>query len=130
MYQMYDTVTIVNRTSKTLTGTFDSRQKELFPGENKCTKIEALKYREQHPIMGIGTPLEEWDQKSQYLLGIVELGDDISPVEQSDALQRWDSYELNGGATLMIRGKGGMFNVRARLPRELVTDVVSGDPQA
>ena len=111
---MNETVTIVNRTSKLLHGTWDGKPHDLPPGEYRCSRLEALAFRFQNPVMGRGTPLEDWASKSEYLIGIVDDGDDISPIEQSSAPQRWDSGLVNGSNVEVIRPRGGGFSPEQR----------------
>src|SRR3990167_7122318 len=120
----YETVTVVNRTSKPLNGTWDGRQYIIPPGESKFPKLEALGLRYQNRIMGVGTPLEDWGQKSDYLIGILESGDDCSPLEQSNAVQRWDTSIMSAGKDIeVVRGKSNMYaGGTNRLPVETAFD--------
>lgn len=106
-----ETVTVVNRTSKKLKGCFDGKHVTLPPGETRCTYEQALFYRNQNPIMGRGTPLEDWDMRSEYLVGIKESGDDCSPIEQSTAPQRWDADAVNGrGRYDVVQSRAPQFS--------------------
>lgn len=98
-------VTVVNRTSKVLHGTWDGKPYDIAPGENHLPRIVAIAARYQNPIMGKGTPLEDWSIKSEYLLGIVEDGDPIDPIEQTAAPQRWDSNLVNGPNVEVVRAR-------------------------
>ena len=102
-------VTVINRTSKMRQGTHDGRPYDLPPGESKHPLYKAYFFRYQNPVMGRGTPLEDWSSKSEYLVAIKELGDDCTPMEQTDALQRWDTTAVNGANTEVIRPRGGGF---------------------
>ena len=117
MSDLSEVVTVVNRTSKMLHGTFNGRPYDLPPGESKYTRQEAIFFRYQNPIMGVGTPLEDWSTKSQYLIGIKESGDDCSPIEQSDAPQRWDSRLVNGNNYEVVRARGGSYAPEVRQPQ-------------
>ena len=108
-------VTVVNRTSKPLKGTHNGRPYDLLPGESKHPLEIAYFFRYQNPVMGRGTPLEDWSSKSEYLVAIKELGDDCSPIEQTDSPQRWDSGLVNGPNVEVIRPRGGGFTPE-RLP--------------
>lgn len=108
-------VTVFNRTSKTRQGTHDGRPYDLPPGESQHPLYKAYFFRYQNPVMGRGTPLEDWSSKSEYLVGIKELGDDCSPMEQTDAPQRWDTSAVNGSNIEIIRPRGGGFTPE-RLP--------------
>ena len=102
-------VTVVNRTSKLLNGVYNGRHYDLPPGESRFSLREARFFRFQNPVMGRGTPLEDWSSKSEYLLGIKELGDDCTPVEQSDSVQRWDTGMLSGPDAVVVRPRGGNY---------------------
>ena len=118
MPQLNEVVTIVNRTQKTLQGTFNGIHKDITPGEHRVTYEQALFYRNQNPIMGRSTPLEDWAMRAEYLIGIKESGDDCSPVEQSSAPQRWDSDLVNGpGRYDVVRSRAPqMSEVKAKQP--------------
>lgn len=112
-------VTVVNRTSKPLHGTFNGRPYDLPPGESRYSLKEARFFRFQNPVMGRGTPFEDWSSKSEYLVAIKELGDDCSPREQTNAPQRWDTTLLSGSNVEVVRPRGGgyMSEVRQPVPR-------------
>lgn len=104
-------VTVINRTSNPLKGTFDGRHHVIPPGESRFTYEQALFFRKQNPIMGRGTPLEEWSSRSEYLIGIKESGDDCSPIEQTNAPQRWDADAVNGpGRYDVVRSRAPQFS--------------------
>lgn len=97
-------VTLVNRSSKTLNGTWAGRQREITPGQHQFPLVEALKYKEQNPIMGSEDP---YTMQKEYLIGIVENGDDISPVEQTASIERWNRSKLIGAKPVeVVRGNG------------------------
>ena len=102
-------VTVVNRTSKALLGTHDGKPYDIPPGESHFPLFKARYFRYQNPVMGLGTPLEDWSSKSEYLVAIKELGDDCSPTEQTDAIQRWDTTLVNGANVEVIRPRGGGY---------------------
>lgn len=119
-------VTVVNRTSKKLKGTFNGRPYDIPSGESRYTIEEALFFRNQNPVMGRGTPLEEWTTREESLIGIKELGDDCSPIEQTDAPQRWDTNMVNGYNTWnLVRSRAGFQPEAARQP--LSTDIQGGN---
>lgn len=120
MLDRNEMVTVVNRTSKPLKGTFNGRPYDIPLGESRFSCEEAMFFRYQNPVMGRGTPLEDWSSKSEYLIGIKELHDDCSAIEQTDSPQRWDSMMVNGPNTEVIRPRGGSYapEVRQPLPRE------------
>lgn len=77
-------VKLINRTSKNLEGVWDGKHEVITPGEHHYPEIMATKYRDQNPIMGTENP---YTLDKQYLIGIVEHGDDCSPIEQSTSLE-------------------------------------------
>lgn len=124
MSDLNQMVTVVNRTSKMLKGTYNGRPYDLPPGESRYSKKEALFFRYQNPVMGRGTPMEDWSAKSEYLIGIKELGDDCSPIEQSSAVSRWDPDLVNGfGRWDIVRTRAG-YAPEVRSPQS--TDVAKG----
>src|SRR3990167_2545000 len=103
-------VTVHNRSSKELHATWNGRQYDLPPYPQKIVlpRIVALAARFQNPIMGKGTPMEDWNIRSEYLVGIEEDNDPITPIEQTNALQRWDTEVLSGPNTEVIRPRGAV----------------------
>lgn len=119
MPDLNETVTVANRSSKPLLATWDGRPYDIppYPEQVRLSRIVALAARFQNPIMGRGTPAEDWNSKSEYLVGIVEDNDPITPTEQTDEPQRWDSYLVNGPNTEVIRARGGYSEVRQSQPK-------------
>lgn len=79
-------VTVVNRSSKPVRGTWDGKPEIIAPHAKSALPIivaEAIK--DQNVIMGSEDPITG---DMQYLVGIVEYGDDISNTEQSNAVTR------------------------------------------
>ena len=116
------TVTVVNRTSKVLHGTFDGRPYDIKPGESFHPLEAARFFRYQNPIMGRGLPADDWSMKAEYLIGIKELNDDCSPVEQTNAPQRWDTEMLNGRNIEVVRPRGGSHIPEARQPQPIASE--------
>jgi len=108
-------VTLVNRTSKPLEGTWDGKHYVLAPGKHAFPEIQAMKFKEQNPLMGSEDPRT---LERQSLLGIVENGDDISPIEQTDNIERWDRKKLNIDGPVTIVTNGGLYSTEkhATLP--------------
>lgn len=101
-------VTLKNRSDRTLIGTWDGRQHTFPPGyEGKWPELIALKFKEQNPIMGTE---DYFTGYKQYLMGIVEHGDDLDPITQNDsAVEKWDRTTLvlpPGTKLETIRGRG------------------------
>lgn len=105
MAQMY---TVVNRTSKTLYGTWDGRKYPIAPGKHEFPDYKAMKFRDQNPQMG------SEDVRTghiEYLLGVIEEGDDISPIEQTDAVEKWDRKTLGGSKQVeIVAGDNGLYS--------------------
>ena len=114
MLNAQEIVTVANRSNKPLKATWDGRPYDIppFPQRIALARIVAVAARFQNPVMGRGTPLEDWSSKSEYLLGIVEDNDPIDPIEQTDSPQRWDSELVNGPNTEVVRPRGGTVEVR------------------
>lgn len=115
-------VTLVNRTSKPLNGTWNGRQFKVPPGETTHPIRIAEAIKRQNPIMGTqGSELFE----VEYLCGIKEIGDDIFPVEQSDAKELMDPRILHAAAIASgkkletVAGAAGMYRTRAAVASEL-----------
>lgn len=103
-------LTIVNRSSKTLKGTWDGRHYDIAPGKHSFPVIQAEKFKEQNPVMGTDNPYSAMSTK-QYLIGIVEYNDDITPIEQTDAIELWDRSKMPNNDVRVIRGNG-MYSPR------------------
>jgi len=103
-------VTLVNRTSKTLNGTWDGRQYKITPGRHEFPEIQAMKFKEQNPIMGTEDP---YTLQKESLIGIVEQGDNIDPIEQSDKVELLDRHMLPADAHEVTTIKSnGLYNPR------------------
>lgn len=101
---MSDFVTLVNRSSKTLKGVWNGRHYDITPGKHEFPEIQAQKFKDQNPIMGSENP---WSGEKQFLIGIVESGDDITPIEQSDAISLQDLTEkIRSGELKIVKGNG------------------------
>lgn len=97
-------VTLINRTSKSLQGVWDGKHYDLKPGKHSFPEVQALKFRDQNPIMGSENPRT---LQKQYLLGIEEHGDDCTPVEQSESMTLEDlSAKLKSGELRVVQGNG------------------------
>ena len=119
MSDMNQIVTVKNRTSEPLVGTWNGRQYDYPPNaEVHVPRIVAIASRHQNPQKGHGTPFEDWSSKAVHLLAILEDNDPTDPIEQSDAPQRWDTYLVNGPNTETIRPRGGYSEVKQSQPRE------------
>src|SRR5258708_10008063 len=102
-------VTLINRTAKPLNGTWDGRSYSIGPGKNSFPALMALKFKEQNPIFGSQDP---FSMDKQYLLGIVEDNDPITPIEQSDKVELLDRSKLTGPAGKAVAvqtSAGGLY---------------------
>lgn len=96
--------TLVNRTSKILTGVWDGRHYDLKPGKHAFPEIQALKFKDQNPLMGSE---DVRTGQRDYLIGIEELNDDCSPIEQSNEIElqkREDKSTIK-----VVKGKSGLY---------------------
>lgn len=101
-------VTLVNRTSKTLFGTWDGRKYPIAPGKHEFPDYKAFKFREQNPQMGSENVRTG---HIEYLLSIVEEGDDISPIEQTNSIEKWDRSTLGGSKKVeIVDGANGLYS--------------------
>lgn len=102
-------VTLVNRTSKTLFGTWDGRKYPIAPGKHEFPDYKAMKFRDQNPQMGSENVRTG---HIEYLLAIVEEGDDLSPIEQNlDAVEKWDRKTLGGTKKVeVVEGVNGLYS--------------------
>lgn len=107
-------VTVVNRSNKPRIATWNGRQYDIpaYPERVALPRIVAVAGRFQNPLMGRGTPMEDWSSKSEYMIGIVEDGDPIDPIEQSAAPQRWDSNLVNSTDVEVVPTRGSRAEVR------------------
>ncbi len=97
-------VTLVNRSSKTLNGTWDGRSYKIAPGKHEFPEAQAMKFRDQNPVMGTEDP---YSLNKQYLLAIPSQGDDVSPIEQTDSVSLQDlTAKIKSGELRVVRGNG------------------------
>lgn len=112
-------VTLVNRSSKVLKGTWDGRHFDLAPGQHQFPEIQAVKFKEQNPVMGSEDP---YTLQKEYLCGIVEHHDDISPIEQTESLERWNRSKLMGAKPVEIVKGNGIYTPSLDAPNRLPGD--------
>lgn len=114
-------VTLVNRSSKTLNGTWDGRHFDVAPGQHMFPRKVAEAIKRQNPIMGT-QGREIWDVK--YLVGIVEFGDEVTPIEQSNSIELVDPAILHaasvrqGNKVEVVAGPAGMYRNRQAFASE------------
>lgn len=112
-------VTLVNRSSKVLKGTWDGKHYDIQPGSHQFPEIQALKFKEQNPIMGSEDP---YTLQKEYLIGIVEHKDDISPTEQTESIERWNRSKLVGAKPVEVVKGNGIYTPSLDAPNRLPTD--------
>ena len=103
-------VTLVNRTNQTLQGVWDGRHYDITPGKHSFPEIMAMKFRDQNPIMGTQNPQT---LEVQYKVGIVEMNDDISPIDvlpDNPMGEKFDSSKVPGAATREVLKGDGVYN--------------------
>lgn len=127
-------VEIVNRTTETLEGMFDGVP-EVIPAGYKVLTVDATgaktivgagpneeprrhvcelhaaeAYKRQNPRMGTQDPFSVDARDTEYLLGVEEWGDDITPLEQTDADELIDRSMLPDNRQNAVQvpvGRGG-----------------------
>jgi len=106
-------VTLINRTSKILKGTWDGRHYDIAPGKHEYPRIQAEKFRDQNPVMGSENP---YTLEKQYLIGIEQNGDDCTPLEQSNAVELIDRKVLGEEKDVVVLKGHGMYSQRDAAP--------------
>ena len=103
-------VTVVNRTSKNLYGTWDGRQYTIAPGKNSFPIIQAQKFRDQNPIMGSMDPMSG---QMDYKIGIEEDNDPCTPLEGVvEGVEKWDRSKLAGARpSEVVAGDNGLYQL-------------------
>ncbi len=100
---LQETVTLINRTSKPLRAMFDGQRFAFKPGPNPGVPIVVVQFaKDQNPVMGTQDRYEY--EGSQYLVGVAEWGDDVSPIEQSDAIERLDRSSIEDEGKTAVPG--------------------------
>lgn len=105
-------VTLVNRTSLNLKGTANGVHYTIPPGKSAYAEPLALMFKAQNPIMGS----ENFyiPDERDYLLGIEEDGDDCSPCEQTNSIERFNRKQITLDITKdevkVVSGKGGLYS--------------------
>lgn len=101
-------VTLVNRSSKPLIGTWDGKHTVIAPGKHEFPDYKAQKFKDQNPVMGSEDPRTG---HIEYLMGIVEEGDPIDPIEQNlNAIEKWDRTRLAGARpSEVVPGDNGLY---------------------
>lgn len=104
-------VTIVNRTSKPVEGKWDGKPYVIEAnGKAALPVIVAEAIKRQNIVMGSEDP---YSGAMEFLVGIVEHGDDISPIEQTQVITRMDRKEFAKQEDV-VKSRGGMYTQRDR----------------
>lgn len=111
-------VTVVNRTSQPVEGIFDGKRTVIAPHARLPMLYHAAEHlKRQNPVMGtedISDP-----RSPEFLVGIEEWGDDISPIEQSDKQERFDRTTVGDGGSgaveMNLRPKGKPSRVKVAI---------------
>lgn len=112
-------LTVVNRSSKTLYGTWDGKQYAIKPGKHEFPDYKAYKFKEQNPVMGSE---DVRTGRIDYLIGIIEEGDPIDPIEQTDAIEKWDRKTLgNARPVEVVPGANGLYSRNDLAPGPALT---------
>lgn len=102
-------LTVVNRTSRPLSGTWDGREYIVQPGKSSHPAAIAEAIKRRNPIMGSDDPSTG---VLQYLIGIEENGDPCTPIEQSDEIELFNRRLAKNAVPIMIvPGNVGMYSV-------------------
>lgn len=90
----FDFIEIGNRTSKTLTVTYDGKQWVLppYPAKVMVPRIVADVACRQHPRMGTENPYSP--REYELLVYVPTWDQDATPIEQSKAVERLDRSQL------------------------------------
>jgi hypothetical protein len=90
-----ETVTLINRTKGTLQCTFDGHTYDLVPGENHGFPKVAVPFaKRQNPVMGSEDPYNPI--KFNSLVGVKDTSDPVTPIKQTDAVERIDRSKVRG----------------------------------
>lgn len=103
-------VTVVNRTSKPLEAVWDGLRYAIPVGESAFPEAIAKAAKRQNIVMGSEDPRT---LRVKSLIGVKEWGDDVSKVEQTMKVERWDRESLpNLRPTEVVPGDNGIYSAR------------------
>lgn len=103
-------LTVVNRTARPLSCTWDGRTYIIQPGKSQHPATVAQALKRANPIMGSDDP---YTGVLQYLVGIEEESDPIDPIEQSNEIELFNrKAQKNAVPIMIVPGNVGMFSVK------------------
>lgn len=111
---MQEIVTVVNRTSKIVQGTWDGKPYLLNPGTKYSLPVivaEAIK--RQNVVMGSEDP---YTGDMEYLIAIVEHNDPQDPIEQTRAVTRMNRTAIAKPDETTMEGRTGLYSTRDLAP--------------
>lgn len=102
--------TVVNRTTRPLSAMWDGRTYTVQPGKSQHPNAVAQALKRANPIMGSDDP---YTGTMQYLIGIEEESDPITPIEQSDEIELFNrKAQKNAVPIMIVPGNVGMYAPR------------------
>ncbi len=106
---MAEIVTVVNRTSKPVNGTWDGKPNTIKAHGKAAFPISVAEaFKRQNVVMGSEDP---YTGSMEYLVGIEEQGDDLSPIEQTVKITRMNRAPLKKNEEV-VKGENGIYSVR------------------
>lgn len=98
-----ETVTLINRSSKPLRAMFDGQRFVFPPGATPGVPVVVAQFaKAQNPVMGT---MDRYEYESgDCLLGVEAWGDPITPIEQSDAIERLDRSTIEDEGATAVPG--------------------------
>lgn len=108
----FDQVTVVNRTSQRLTAMVDGRQFVFppYPAQVKIPRFAADLACRQLPVMGTENPFAP--SQFECLIHVIEWhGDEVTPTEQSEAIERLDRSQIDLPTLPDGRGVGAFATI-------------------
>lgn len=107
-------VTVVNRTSKTVQGTWDGKPYLIAAHDRVALPIvvaEAIK--RQNVVMGSEDP---YTGEMEYLVAVVEQNDPQDPIEQTRVITRMNRAPIAKPDETTMEGRTGLYSLRDLAP--------------
>lgn len=121
---MQEIVTVVNRSSKVVQGTWDGKPYVLAPGAKYSLPVivaEAIK--RQNVVMGSEDP---YTGEMEYLVAIVEHNDPQGPVEQTRVITRMNRTAIAKPDETTMEGRTGLYSTRDLAPPPSISGPATG----